>query len=203
MLSSVFAFCGLCSWFDVLDELLSLDVVHAVDTRNTVTRHPKSAPLIPFDGRCSGRCVRAGVPDGENTSGLGKTGLFLDSTDPLFEDGGHLGRRGLRVGRIAANSAVVERCRCAGLKFRQHSAQRELPWNQRGSPNPSTKLQCGANGIENRVQEPAAMARWTAGAIAAGDDGLTEAIWARADTAARRLDWRRARENIVDTSRGY
>lgn len=46
------------------------------------------------------------------------------------------------------------------------------------------------------------MARWIAGAIAAGGDGLTDEICAlAADTAARRLDWRIARENIVMTSR--
>lgn len=80
----------------------------------------------------------------------------------------------------------------------------ELLWIQRGNPNSSTKLQRGANGIENRFRKLRAMARWIAGAIAAGGDGLTDEICAlAAETAARRLDWRIARENIVMTSRGY
>lgn len=66
-----------------------------------------------------------GVPDGENTSGLGETGLLLDTADPLLEDGGNLGRGGLCVGGIGADGAVVEGSGCAGLKIRQHSAQRE------------------------------------------------------------------------------
>lgn len=110
---------------DILDELLSLDIVHAVHTRNTVTRWPLSAPDAFVDGRDSCRSRRCGVPDGENTSGLGKTGLFLDTTDPLLEDGGDLGRRGLCVGGIGADGAVVERSGCAGLNFRQHPVQRE------------------------------------------------------------------------------
>lgn len=75
---------------------------------------------------------------------------------------------------------------------------------QRGNPKPSPKLQCGANGIEIRFRKLQVMARWIAGAIAACGDGLTDEICAlAADTAARRLDWRIARENIVMTSRGY
>lgn len=75
--------------------------------------------------------------------------------------------------------------------------------SQLNNPNPSNKLQCEAIGIDDRSRELLAMARWIAGAIAAGGDGLTEVICALADTAARRLDWRIALENIVRTSRGY
>jgi hypothetical protein len=43
------------------------------------------------------------------------------------------------------------------------------------------------------------MARWRTGAIAAGFDGLTDAILPEAEIAAtRRLDWRMALENIVE-----
>jgi hypothetical protein len=48
------------------------------------------------------------------------------------------------------------------------------------------------------------MAGWLAGAIDAGFDGLTDAILPEAEIAAtRRLDWRRALENMVCTSRSY
>jgi len=48
------------------------------------------------------------------------------------------------------------------------------------------------------------MVGWRAGAIDAGFDGLTDAILPEAEIAAtRRLDWRRALENMVCTSRSY
>jgi hypothetical protein len=42
------------------------------------------------------------VPNGEDTAGLGETGLLLDTTDPLLEDRGDLGGGSLSVGSIAA-----------------------------------------------------------------------------------------------------
>lgn len=53
-----------------LDELLGLDVAHAINTGNTVT-------------------------NGQDATSLGKTRLFLDTADPLLENGGDFGGRGL------------------------------------------------------------------------------------------------------------
>jgi len=39
-----------------------------------------------------------GVPDGEDTTGLGEAVLLLDSTDPLLKDGRDLGGGGLCLG---------------------------------------------------------------------------------------------------------
>ena len=48
------------------------------------------------------------------------------------------------------------------------------------------------------------MARWDLIAIAAGFDGLTDAILPEAEIAAtRRLDWRMALENILMSPRSY
>jgi hypothetical protein len=46
------------------------------------------------------------VPDGEDTAGLGETGLLLDTADPLLEDGGDLSGGGLSIGGIAASEGV-------------------------------------------------------------------------------------------------
>lgn len=87
---------------DVLDELLGLDVVHAVDTGNTVTDCPVSpcCPLILSLLYCFS------IPDGEDTAGLGEAGLLLDTADALLEDGGDLGGGGLSIGGIAASEGV-------------------------------------------------------------------------------------------------
>lgn len=81
-------FCNLKSFSnsDVLDKLLSLDVVHAMDTGNTITT-PSSVPIPFFID-----FVEI-VPDGKNTTSLSETCLFLDtcaiisfvvSLDPAF-----------------------------------------------------------------------------------------------------------------------
>jgi hypothetical protein len=57
------------------DQLLSLDIAHAMDTGDTVT-------------------------DGQDTASLGQAGLFLHTTDSLLEDGRNFGRRGFGVGSI-------------------------------------------------------------------------------------------------------
>lgn len=46
------------------------------------------------------------VPDGEDATGLGETGLLLDTADPLLEDGGDLSRGGLGVSGIAASEGI-------------------------------------------------------------------------------------------------
>jgi hypothetical protein len=43
------------------------------------------------------------VPDGQDTAGLGEASLLLNTADPLLEDGGYLGRGGLRVGGVCAS----------------------------------------------------------------------------------------------------
>ena len=189
---------------DILDELLGLDIVHAVHTRNTVTRHPLSAPAIFCDGR-----------DGCHSS-FGwrtrrKAHVRSRQDRPLPEHHGSSARgwRRPRSGRPLRRRHICGRRCCRGVWLRgpENSltlgSAGELVGNQRGALNPCSELQCCANGAMNRVRKLRAMARWIAGAIAAGGDGLTEEICALADTAARRLDWRMARENIVMTSRGY
>jgi hypothetical protein len=58
-----------------LDQFFGLDIAHAMDTGNTVT-------------------------DGQNTTCLSKTRLFLDTADSLFEDGGDFGWRRFGIGSI-------------------------------------------------------------------------------------------------------
>jgi len=149
------------------------------------------------------------IPDGENTSGLGKTGLLLYAADPLLEDGRHLGRGGLRVGGIGSHllRGVKDGRRRSGLlrQYRQHSARRRSSLAPIAAPpSASTPCSCSSNGIVMPSGELQTMAGWRAGAIDAGFDGLTDAILPEAEIAAtRRLDWRRALENMVCTSRSY
>lgn len=150
-----------------------------------------------------------GIPDGENTSGLGKAGLFLHAADPLLENRGHLGRGGLRVGGIGSHLLRgVEGGRCgSGLLQQNHqqSARRRSSIAPNAAlPSASTQLNGSANGIGIPSWELQTMAGWRTGAIDACFDGLTDAILPEAEIAAtRRPDWRRALENIVCTSRSY
>jgi len=93
----------------ILDKLLSLDIAHAVHTRNTVTFNAVSLLSI-F------RIVFHLVPDREDTAGLGETSLLLHTADPLLEDGGDLGRGGLSIGGIAACEGVHDSGRGALLR---------------------------------------------------------------------------------------
>lgn len=75
-----------------------------------------------------------GIPDGENTSGLGETGLLLDTPDALLENRGHLGRSGFGIDSIASDllgGSVEERGRGAGL-LREKSVSARL---SRGAPS--------------------------------------------------------------------
>lgn len=88
----------------LLDQLLRLDIVHAVHASDTVTAHP--SVFI-----CQANCVQwypcvARVPHGEDTASLGETGLLLHAADSLFQDGGHLGGLGLGLGGIATDEGV-------------------------------------------------------------------------------------------------
>lgn len=78
-----------------------------MDTGDTVT-------VIPRQLCCSIRRLRCcGVPDGKDTSSLGKAGLLLDTADPLLQDGGDLGGGGLSIGSIASDSSEGG---CASLR---------------------------------------------------------------------------------------
>lgn len=101
----------------VLDELLSLDVVHAVDTGDTVTVVSSSADCVSCNSR-DGALMRCSVPDGEDTTGLGEGVLLLDATDALLQDGGDLGGGGLSIGSVGAGGG--ER-RGAGLWWEKSS----------------------------------------------------------------------------------
>ena len=73
--------------------------------------------------------------------------------------------------------------------------EEELQRNQIAPP----KLHRRAIGNANEQLGLVSMVRYIAGAIAAGFDGLTDASLPEAETAAtRRLDWRRALENMAD-----
>lgn len=195
----------------VLDELLGLDIVHTMDTGDTVTRGPQSAImflLIIAKTLVTKVCWR-GIPDGEDTPGLGKTGLLLHTADPLLEDGRHLGRGSLGLGGIGSDllRGVEGDGRGASLsrQIYQHSARRRSSLAPVAAP-PSTPKQrrCSANGIGMASWELHGMARWRKGAIDASFDGLTDAILPEAEIAAtRRPDWRMALENMVCASRSY
>ena len=85
----------------VLDQLLGLDIAHAVHTRNTVTGH-----IVSYHPLIFVRCSDIRLPDRKNTASLSEAGLLLHATDSLLEDGGDLGRGGLGVGGIAAGEGV-------------------------------------------------------------------------------------------------
>jgi hypothetical protein len=63
------------------------------------TRAIPSLPLISLRRLY----IRFDIPDGEDATGLGKANFFLHAPDFLFEDGGHLGGRGLCLGGIVAS----------------------------------------------------------------------------------------------------
>jgi hypothetical protein len=43
------------------------------------------------------------IPDGEDTTGLSKAGLLVDTTDALLEQAAHFGGSGLALGGIGAS----------------------------------------------------------------------------------------------------
>jgi hypothetical protein len=71
-----------------------------MNTGDTVTLYPVSPCCLLL------YCYCFSVPDGEDTAGLGETGLLLDTADPLLEDRGDLGGGGLSIGGIAASEGV-------------------------------------------------------------------------------------------------
>lgn len=81
----------------VLDKLLGLDIVHAMDTGDTVT---VSSSAISWS--ISLPTSLYSVPDREHTASLGQAGLLSDTADSLLEDGRDFGRGGLALGGICA-----------------------------------------------------------------------------------------------------
>lgn len=116
---------------DALDELLGLDIAHTVDTSDTITKHRSLAPtclVVPAQQAC--------IPDGENTSSLGEAGLLLYTADPLFKDGGDLGRGSLGFGGVASDLLRGVEVGCgAGLQEGKLLAT----WLGKGAP-PSSSL---------------------------------------------------------------
>jgi hypothetical protein len=60
------------------DQLLGLDIAHAIDTGNTVTNR-------------------------QDTTGLGEASFFLDTSNSLLEDGGDFGRGSFGIGSICSD----------------------------------------------------------------------------------------------------
>lgn len=59
------------------------------------------------------------IPDGEDTSGLGKASLFLDTTDLLLEDGRNLSRGSLSLSVSAGlDGGCVESSWCSNSSLR-------------------------------------------------------------------------------------
>jgi hypothetical protein len=78
-----------------------------------------------------------------------------------------------------------------------------LPPTIAAASNPPAKLHRRAIGAADVLLKLLMMARWRAGAIAAGFDGLTDAILLDAEIAATRGAARTALENILVSSRGF
>lgn len=76
---------------NLLDQFLGLDIVHAMDTSNTVT--VASAVCLFSD---------ISIPNRENTTSLGETGIFLNSSNALLKDRRDLSRGCFRVSIASA-----------------------------------------------------------------------------------------------------
>jgi hypothetical protein len=59
------------------------------------------------------------VPNRQDTTSLGETRLFLNTTDSLFENGGNLGGSGLRIGGVGSDT--VEGSWCDGSSLDQEA----------------------------------------------------------------------------------
>lgn len=94
---------------NILDQLLGLDVGHTVHTGDTITVGLSLISLrILYKGMTTTAIsseVEVGgsdilllvddIPDRQDTASLSETGLLLDTSDALLENGGDLGRGGL------------------------------------------------------------------------------------------------------------
>ena len=81
--------------FDVLDQLLGLDIAHAMDTGNTITINESASGLKSSLAAFIG--VVSCIPNGQDAASLRETCLLRDTTDALFKDGGYFGRTGFRL----------------------------------------------------------------------------------------------------------
>lgn len=110
----------------------------------------------PLPSRRDELVVRKGVPDGEDTAGLGEAGLLLHTADPLLEDGGNLGGSSLGVGSIAAElvgGGVEDGRGRAGLgkRKREKSAMARCGQLQRDATrNPAPQPHRSGRGIDRK-----------------------------------------------------
>lgn len=103
----------------VLDQLLSLDVGHTVDTGDTVTvqssisSNPSDSRMMAGEG-VFGEIVSGNrifphsprgidIPDRQNTTGLGETSLLMNTTNALLQDGRDLGGLSLGLGGVGTD----------------------------------------------------------------------------------------------------
>jgi len=62
------------------------------------------------------RLIDVDIPNGKDTTGLGKTGLLRDTTNALLEDGGNLsGCCLISIAACLSDGALLCRCDGAGL----------------------------------------------------------------------------------------
>jgi hypothetical protein len=132
-----------------LDKLLSLDVGHAVHTGDTIT-------------------------DGKDTASLSETGLLLDTTDSLLEDGRDLSGSSLGVGGVVSGSVDGGGC---GI-------------SDRGDPASSRDSADGARRLSEGVPEH--IKRGTGGLEMKGEQLQLGAIGGRGDWGVRCCLCRRA-----------
>lgn len=117
---------------DVLDELLSLDIAHTVDTGDTITKHPLLASIV-----VPTQAQQACIPDGKNTSSLGKTGLLLYTADPLLKDGGNLGGLSLSFGSVASD--LLRGVEVGGCGSGLQQRKLLVTWLGKGAPPSSSQ----------------------------------------------------------------
>lgn len=91
-----------------------------------------------------GQLVRAfsklHIPDGEDTTSLGKVGLLLDTANSLLKDGRNLGGRGLGVGGVGSES--VDGCGCGISSLRRKElAEARKSHDQMSSDNGDKQLE--------------------------------------------------------------
>lgn len=95
---------------NILNEFLSLDIGHAMDTSNTVTivqlvriiiYRIYMAVMYDFVTIMLVWLVRDyGVPNGEDTTSFSKAGFFLNTTNFPFEGRGYFGRGSLGLSSV-------------------------------------------------------------------------------------------------------
>ena len=153
--------------------------------------------------------VECRIPDGEDTTSLGKTGLFLDTTDSLLEDGGDLS--GGRLGLSSVCADLLDRSRrSADLKDFQSREfvsktvftiqQPKQKSKNRSNGLPKAPLALGEGALDGfGGSDRVLVTEWTG----RRREVLTAAALPEAETAVTaRLDCRRAFLNIVTRIEG-